>query len=204
MPPTGTLTGTAQDRAAAIAERCGGGHKGSSGWMVRCPTHEDRTPSLSITAKEDRVLLRCFAGCRVPDILEVLSLTFQDLFETRDERWPGLPKPPARPTPRRLPPPGYADPVTLAFAVDLVIDDVEMLTVEGCVETLRQASASPLQWLWVERAFAQAGMSPSVVWQVLYPHAECPYPPRREPVNGDVRVQGRPLPAIRLGEVRHE
>lgn len=174
MPPTATLTGTAFDRAATIAERCGGGREHAKGWMVRCPAHDDRSPSLHVTPKESRVLLKCFAGCTVTAILEVLSLTYQDLFEQDDWQRSSLPKPQPK-TKRRPAPEGGADPFALAFAVDLVIDDVEMLTVEGCVETLRQASANPLQWLWVERAFAEAGMSPSVVWQVLYPHAEEPY-----------------------------
>ena len=32
-------------------------------WMARCPSHEDKTPSLSIREGDDgRVLLHCFAG----------------------------------------------------------------------------------------------------------------------------------------------
>lgn len=83
MPTPITLTGTVQDRAAAIAQRCGGGHEGSSGWMVRCPAHDDGNPSLSITATDERVLLHCHAGCSTEAIVEVLGLTMQELFAIR-------------------------------------------------------------------------------------------------------------------------
>ena len=38
-----------------------------SGWMARCPGHEDRHPSLSIREGDDgRILIHCHAGC-TPD-----------------------------------------------------------------------------------------------------------------------------------------
>jgi hypothetical protein len=41
-----------------------GGRKAGSGWMARCPTHDDREPSLSIRDADDgKVLVRCHAGC---------------------------------------------------------------------------------------------------------------------------------------------
>jgi putative DNA primase/helicase len=49
--------------AEAIAKALGG-RKAGSGWTARCPTHDDRTPSLSIRdAKDNKVLVRCHAGC---------------------------------------------------------------------------------------------------------------------------------------------
>jgi hypothetical protein len=51
-----------------------------SGWQARCPAHEDRQPSLSLSEGEDgRVLVHCFAGCPPERILSALSLTFGDL-----------------------------------------------------------------------------------------------------------------------------
>ncbi len=54
------------------------GRKVGSGWMARCPAHDDRTPSLSIaTSSDGRVLLCCHAGCeqqRVIDSLQELGL----------------------------------------------------------------------------------------------------------------------------------
>jgi putative DNA primase/helicase len=41
-----------------------GGRKVGSAWMARCPAHDDREPSLSITdTKDGMVLVRCHAGC---------------------------------------------------------------------------------------------------------------------------------------------
>jgi hypothetical protein len=55
--------------------------KTSTGWMARCPAHEDTTPSLSVASAEDgRVLLRCFAGCEVGRVAEALGLELRDLF----------------------------------------------------------------------------------------------------------------------------
>lgn len=50
-------------------------------WVCQCPAHEDKGPSLSIRQLADgRVLMRCFAGCGVEEILGAASLTFDDLF----------------------------------------------------------------------------------------------------------------------------
>ncbi len=38
-------------------------NKVNGGYMARCPAHEDRTPSLSVTERDGRVLVNCFAGC---------------------------------------------------------------------------------------------------------------------------------------------
>jgi putative DNA primase/helicase len=52
-----------------------------SGWVTRCPAHDDRTPSLSIGVGSDgRVLLYCFAGCSLAAILQGLRLAPGDLF----------------------------------------------------------------------------------------------------------------------------
>jgi len=41
--------------------------------MCRCPVHDDRTPSLSVSRKPDgRVLLHCFAGCEGLQVIEAL------------------------------------------------------------------------------------------------------------------------------------
>jgi putative DNA primase/helicase len=45
------------------------GHYG----MARCPAHEDRTPSLSVTEKGGRVLVKCHAGCAQTDVLAALA-----------------------------------------------------------------------------------------------------------------------------------
>ena len=49
--------------ARTITDALGGRWSGSNG-MARCPCHEDRTPSLSVTNDQDGTLLvHCFANC---------------------------------------------------------------------------------------------------------------------------------------------
>ena len=55
--------------------------KTPTGWMARCPAHEDTRPSLSVSATDDgRILLRCFAGCELDAIVGALRLEVRDLF----------------------------------------------------------------------------------------------------------------------------
>jgi hypothetical protein len=52
----------------------------------RCPAHEDRSPSLSITEGHDgRALLHCFTGCSFANIIEALQLTPAMLFPGYEE-----------------------------------------------------------------------------------------------------------------------
>lgn len=55
--------------------------RGPGSWNACCPSHLDRTPSLSVREYERGIIvLHCFAGCPVADILSALDLTFFDLF----------------------------------------------------------------------------------------------------------------------------
>ena len=65
--------------------------------MARCPAHEDRDPSLSVSVKEGRTLIYCFAGCSADAVLEAVGLTWRDLRE--GEAWTWSPFP-SRPKPR--------------------------------------------------------------------------------------------------------
>lgn len=50
-------------------------------WVACCPSHEDKSPSLTIRELDDgRVLLHCFAGCSVEEVLASVGLTFDALF----------------------------------------------------------------------------------------------------------------------------
>jgi Toprim-like len=51
--------------------------------QYHCPSHEDGTPSLSITDAADRVLVCCRAGCDSIDVLEAIGLDWPDLFDER-------------------------------------------------------------------------------------------------------------------------
>ncbi len=59
---------TAESIARAL-----GGYRAGATWMARCPVHEDRSPSLSIsTAKDGKVLVRCHAGSNQRDLIAAL------------------------------------------------------------------------------------------------------------------------------------
>ena len=53
---------------------------GQDRWIARCPAHEDKSPSLAIREVDDRVLIHCFAGCSVDEIVSSAGLRISDLF----------------------------------------------------------------------------------------------------------------------------
>jgi hypothetical protein len=55
--------------------------KAGTGWTCRCPSHDDKTPSLSVSAGADgRALVKCHAGCAPEAIVKALGLSMSDLF----------------------------------------------------------------------------------------------------------------------------
>lgn len=63
-----------------VLSRLSGVRRSGNGWVACCPSHEDRTPSLSIRqGSNGRVLFKCFAGCRFEDIRRGLNMTTQEL-----------------------------------------------------------------------------------------------------------------------------
>ena len=51
------------------------------GWTARCPGHEDRHNSFTVSEGDDgRALLRCHAGCDTERIVAALGLEMRDLF----------------------------------------------------------------------------------------------------------------------------
>lgn len=51
------------------------------GWQAKCPAHDDKNPSLSISEGNDgRILLKCHAGCEAAAVAASLNLTLADLF----------------------------------------------------------------------------------------------------------------------------
>ena len=61
--------------------------KGGKGhWTACCPAHEDRSPSLAITETDDgRILLKCFGGCSVQEIVGSIGMDISDLFPDSKE-----------------------------------------------------------------------------------------------------------------------
>jgi len=42
---------------------------GQDRWIAKCPSHEDKSPSLTIREVDDRLLIHCFAGCEPYEIV---------------------------------------------------------------------------------------------------------------------------------------
>ena len=70
----------ASARAEAIAQRCEKAALHGDSWQAHCPSHDDANPSLSIAAKDGKVLLHCFAGCAPEAVVAALGLTMAELF----------------------------------------------------------------------------------------------------------------------------
>ena len=57
---------------------------GPGKYLSRCPSHDDRSPSLAIKDGDDgRILLHCFAGCETESVLSAIGLTFSDVMPER-------------------------------------------------------------------------------------------------------------------------
>lgn len=69
--------------------------KANGQWIACCPAHEDRSPSMTIAELDDgRVLVHCFSGCSVEEILNAIGLGFDALFPPKPESHSHSPKHP--------------------------------------------------------------------------------------------------------------
>lgn len=92
------------------------GHRNGRGWLCRCPAHDDRTPSLSVTSGRDgRLLVYCHAGCAAIDVLAALRAL--GILESKRE--PGRPN---RSAPIALPESDPEAEAELQRRVDLAYD----------------------------------------------------------------------------------
>lgn len=58
---------TVEHLAAVLgARRCG------KGWIAQCPGHKDKRPSLSISERDGKLLVHCFAGCTQDAVIDAL------------------------------------------------------------------------------------------------------------------------------------
>lgn len=53
---------------------------GNGEYQALCPAHKDRNPSLNIKLSDNKILLKCQAGCLTPDVVKSINLTMADLF----------------------------------------------------------------------------------------------------------------------------
>lgn len=63
-----------------ITQKLSGVRKNGNGFVARCPAHNDSNPSLSITEKEGKTLIKCFAGCETDSVVSAMGLEMSDLF----------------------------------------------------------------------------------------------------------------------------
>lgn len=56
-------------------------------YQCKCPVHNDKKASLTISEQKGKLLLHCHAGCETRDILEEVGLTFQDLGDYKPPQW---------------------------------------------------------------------------------------------------------------------
>ena len=69
-------------RATNVLERLHGVKQTSENqWVACCPAHDDKFPSLSVKRDDDRILMHCFAGCQIDDVLDAIGLGIGDLYD---------------------------------------------------------------------------------------------------------------------------
>ena len=62
--------------------------KGRNGaYTACCPAHEDRHPSLAIKEEGGKIIMHCFAGCAVEDIVLATGMDMTDLFPPRQNEY---------------------------------------------------------------------------------------------------------------------
>ena len=70
--------------AETIAKTLGGRRVGT-GWIARCPAHDDGKPSLSVrNSQQGKVLVRCHAGCEQARV--ITALRSRGLWEKDNRR----------------------------------------------------------------------------------------------------------------------
>ena len=63
-----------------LLERLENTRPAGSGFVARCPAHDDRIASLGVAENGDKLLVTCHAGCPTESVVEALGLTMRDLF----------------------------------------------------------------------------------------------------------------------------
>jgi hypothetical protein len=68
-----------------ILDRLEGVQQRNGYHVARCPSHDDKNPSLSVKEGDDgRALLKCHARCETEKIINALDLKVYDLFKRRN------------------------------------------------------------------------------------------------------------------------
>jgi len=61
--------------------------RSSDGWSARCPAHDDKDPSLSVTERNGKILVHCHASppCTVEAICAAMDISKADLYTDKSE-----------------------------------------------------------------------------------------------------------------------
>ena len=76
-------------KAASLLNKLRGlkNHASGDGWQAFCPAHDDgKERALSISEKNGRIVLKCFAGCSVEAVVQSVGMSMTDLFEDGPKR----------------------------------------------------------------------------------------------------------------------
>lgn len=67
--------------------------KGRAGnYVACCPAHEDRSPSLAVKEQDGKIILHCFAGCSVENIVGSVGMEMTDLFPPTEPQYTPQPR----------------------------------------------------------------------------------------------------------------
>src|ERR1700735_1842265 len=78
-----SLGGSQSMSAVSIANELRG-QKSGSGWVAKCPAHDDRNPSLSLREADGKILVHCHAGCDPRAV--VAALRSRGLWPEKERR----------------------------------------------------------------------------------------------------------------------
>jgi hypothetical protein len=137
-----------------LTSKLHGVKKSGSGWSARCPAHDDRKASLSVSEGDDgRALVKCHAGCTTEQVVAAVGLELRDLFPeqtgwaagliARNGRSHGQPRA-ERPPPRAERPPGEGQTFATAHDALAVLD--------------RQLGRHSCHWTYTDRAGQPVGL----------------------------------------------
>lgn len=127
---------------------------GKSSWTACCPSHNDKSPSLAVTEKDDGVILvKCFGGCSSEEIMASVGMDIGDLFPASQSAG----KPHSRPFPA-------ADVLRLIGKESLIVAATaaqlrtRTLTTEEIDRAIRAAES-------IQRGLTAAGIDLKGMWE---------------------------------------
>lgn len=69
----------------SVLGRLDGVTRAGKSYKALCPAHGDKSPSLSLKEGDDgRVLIHCFAGCLIEDVVAAIGMSMSDLFSSNE------------------------------------------------------------------------------------------------------------------------